>query len=34
VTWIKDPALPMPKLYPAPLSEKDVHDVAAFVQNL
>jgi mono/diheme cytochrome c family protein len=34
VRWIKDPAPPMPKLYPSPLSEKDVSDVAAFVESL
>jgi len=34
VAWIKNPQPPMPKLYPAPLSEKDVDDVAAFVQTL
>jgi mono/diheme cytochrome c family protein len=31
---IKNPAPPMPKLYPAPLSEADVNDVAAYVQTL
>ena len=34
VTWIKNPTPPMPKLYPSPLSEKDVADVAAYVQTL
>jgi mono/diheme cytochrome c family protein len=34
VAWIKDPQPPMPKLYPSPLSEKDVDDVAAYVQSL
>ena len=34
IAWIKNPAPPMPKLYPSPLSEKDVDDVAAFVQTL
>ena len=34
VAWIKQPDPPMPKLYPAPLSEKDVADVAAYVQSL
>jgi ubiquinol-cytochrome c reductase cytochrome c subunit len=34
VAWIKNPAPPMPKLYPSPLSEKDVDDVAAYVQSL
>ena len=31
---IKNPAPPMPKLYPAPLSEAEVNDVAAYVQTL
>ena len=31
---IKNPAPPMPKLYPNPLSEQDVNDVAAYVQTL
>jgi ubiquinol-cytochrome c reductase cytochrome c subunit len=34
IAWIKNPVLPMPKLYPSPLSEKDVEDVAAFVESL
>lgn len=34
IAWIKNPTPPMPKLYPSPLSEKDVDDVAAFVQTL
>jgi ubiquinol-cytochrome c reductase cytochrome c subunit len=34
VAWIKNPAAPMPKLYPSPLSEKDVNDVAAYVESL
>jgi mono/diheme cytochrome c family protein len=34
MAWIKDPQPPMPKLYPATLSDKDVADVAAFVQSL
>jgi mono/diheme cytochrome c family protein len=34
VAWIKNPQPPMPKLYPAPLSEKDVADVAAYVESL
>jgi len=32
--FIKNPKSPMPKLYPAPLNEKDVADVAAFVETL
>ena len=34
VAWIKNPQPPMPKLYPSPLGEKDVADVAAYVQTL
>ena len=34
VAWIKHPQPPMPKLYPSPLSEKDVRDVAAYVESL
>lgn len=34
IVWIKNPEPPMPKLYPSPLGEKDVADVAAFVQTL
>jgi len=34
VVWIKNPQPPMPKLYPSPLAEKDVDDVAAYVQSL
>jgi mono/diheme cytochrome c family protein len=34
VRWIENPAPPMPKLYPSPLSETDVADVAAFVERL
>jgi mono/diheme cytochrome c family protein len=34
VAWIEAPDPPMPKLFPAPLSEKDVQDVAAYVQSL
>jgi mono/diheme cytochrome c family protein len=34
VAWIKDPKPPMPKLYPTPLSDKDVADVAAYVETL
>ncbi len=34
VAWIKNPQPPMPKLYPSPLSEKDVSDVAAYVESL
>jgi alcohol dehydrogenase (cytochrome c) len=34
IAWIKHPQPPMPKLYPSPLSEKDVRDVAAYVESL
>ena len=34
VAWIKNPAPPMPKLYPTPLKDGDVADVAAYVQSL
>jgi ubiquinol-cytochrome c reductase cytochrome c subunit len=33
-TFIKNPAPPMPKLYPQPFSEKDVGDIAAYVETL
>jgi len=32
--FIKNPKSPMPKLYPSPLSDKDVAEVAAFVESL
>jgi ubiquinol-cytochrome c reductase cytochrome c subunit len=34
VAWIEAPKPPMPKLYPSPLSAKDVADVAAYVESL
>ena len=34
VAWIKNPQSPMPKLFPDTLGEKDVADVAAYVQSL
>jgi len=34
MAWIKNPQPPMPKLYPATLNDKDVADVAAYVQSL
>jgi mono/diheme cytochrome c family protein len=34
VAWIKNPQPPMPKLYPATLNDKDVNDVAAFVETI
>jgi ubiquinol-cytochrome c reductase cytochrome c subunit len=32
--FIKDPKAPMPKLWPTPLSDQDVGDVAAYVETL
>jgi mono/diheme cytochrome c family protein len=34
IFWIKNPILPMPTLYPKPLSEKQVADVADYVESL
>jgi alcohol dehydrogenase (cytochrome c) len=34
VAFIKDPKAPMPRLFPAPLSDQDVADVAIFVESL
>ncbi|HWT06610.1 MAG TPA: cytochrome c [Xanthomonadales bacterium] len=34
VAWIENPLPPMPKLYPKPLTERAVRDVAAYVQKL
>jgi ubiquinol-cytochrome c reductase cytochrome c subunit len=34
VAWVMNPLPPMPKLYPAPLNERAVHDVAAYVEKL
>jgi mono/diheme cytochrome c family protein len=34
MAWIKNPKPPMPKLYPDPLSAKDVEDVTAYVESL
>ncbi len=31
--WIKSPQPPMPKLYPSPLSEQNVADIAAYVAS-
>jgi alcohol dehydrogenase (cytochrome c) len=33
VEWIKNPQPPMPKLYPAPLSDTDVDELATMVRN-
>ena len=32
--WIKNPAPPMPKLYPDTISARDVADIAAYVETL
>jgi mono/diheme cytochrome c family protein len=34
ILWIHNPQPPMPKLWPSPLNDKDVADVAAYVQTL
>ncbi len=34
IAWIKNPQPPMPKLYPSPLNEQDVDNVAAYVETL
>jgi mono/diheme cytochrome c family protein len=34
IAFIKNPPTAMPKLFPAPLSEQDVADVAAYVESL
>jgi len=34
IAWIKNPVSPMPKLYPETLSNKDVLDVATYVESL
>jgi ubiquinol-cytochrome c reductase cytochrome c subunit len=34
VSWIQDPQPPMPRLYPTPLRDKQVRDIAAYVQTL
>jgi len=34
VSWIEDPQPPMPVLYPKILTQKEVRDVAAYVQSL
>lgn len=34
IAWIHNPQPPMPKLWPSPLNDKDVQDVAAYVQTL
>ena len=34
IQWIENPAPPMPKLYPSPLNERSVHEVAEYVESL
>lgn len=34
ISWIKDPQPPMAKLYPKFLTDRDVRDVATYVQSL
>lgn len=34
IAWIHDPKPPMPKLWPQPLNDKDVSDVATYVESL
>jgi mono/diheme cytochrome c family protein len=34
IAWIKDPQPPMPKLYPSPLTDADVANLAAYVESL
>lgn len=34
IVWIENPAPPMPKRYPSPLSQRDVADVAAYIESL
>jgi mono/diheme cytochrome c family protein len=34
IGFIKNPTAPMPKLYPSPLSDRDVADVAAYIESL
>lgn len=34
LVWIKDPQPPMPKLYPKPLSDRDVNDIVVYLESL
>ncbi|MEO7039028.1 MAG: cytochrome c [Candidatus Elarobacter sp.] len=34
IAWIHNPKPPMPKLWPQPLNDKDVSDVATYVESL
>lgn len=33
VQWLENPKPPMPKLFPSPLGERDIQDVAAFIRS-
>jgi alcohol dehydrogenase (cytochrome c) len=33
IQWIENPTPPMPKLFPSPLSERDVRDVAVYLRS-
>jgi hypothetical protein len=33
VEWIKDPKPPMPRLYPSPMDDQAVRDIATFVRT-
>jgi alcohol dehydrogenase (cytochrome c) len=33
IAWIKSPAPPMPQLYPVPIGEQEVQDIAAYIQQ-
>ncbi len=34
IAWIKNPALPMPSLYPGSLNDKEVLDIATYLESL
>jgi hypothetical protein len=34
IAWIENPELPIPKLYPSPLSQRDVENIAAYIETL
>jgi alcohol dehydrogenase (cytochrome c) len=33
VRWLEDPKPPMPKLFPSPLGERDIRDIASFIRS-
>jgi alcohol dehydrogenase (cytochrome c) len=33
IQWLENPTPPMPKLFPSPLSERDVRDIALFIRS-